>query len=42
MFSFEKRINKKLYVPEIIDLNIDDLDQIKIQDDKEKVAFEDF
>lgn len=41
-FSFEKRINKKLYVPEIIDLDIDDLDQIKIQDDKDKIAFEDF
>ncbi len=41
-FSFEKRMNKKLYVPEIIDLYIDNLDQIKLQDDKEKIAFEDF
>lgn len=41
-FSFEKRTNKRLYVPEIIDLDINDLDQIRLQDDKEKVAFEDF
>jgi len=41
-FSFEQRINKRLFVPEIIDLDINDLDQIKLQDDKEKIAFEDF
>ena len=41
-FSFEQRINKRLYVPDIIDLDINDLDQIKIQNDKEKIAFEDF
>lgn len=41
-FSFEKRTNKRLYVPEIIDLDINDLDQIRLQDDKEKIAFEDF
>lgn len=41
-FSFEQRINKRLFVPEIIDLDINDLDQIKIQNDKEKIAFEDF
>ena len=28
-FSFEQRINKRLFVPEIIDLDINDLDQIK-------------
>lgn len=41
-FSFEKRTNKRLYVPELIDLDINDLDQIRLQDDKEKVSFEDF
>lgn len=41
-FSFEQRINKRLFVPDIIDLDINDLDQIKIQNDKEKIAFEDF
>jgi len=41
-FSFEQRINKRLFVPEIIDLDINDLDQIKIQDDMDKIAFEDF
>lgn len=41
-FSFEQRINKRLFVPDIIDLDINDLDQIKIQNDKDKIAFEDF
>lgn len=41
-FSFEQRINKRLFVPEIIDLDINDLDEIKFQDDKNKIAFEDF
>lgn len=41
-FSFDQRINKKLFVPEIIDLDINDLDKIELQDDKEKIAFEDF
>lgn len=41
-FSFEQRINKRLFVPDIIDLDINDLDQIKFQDDKNKIAFEDF
>lgn len=41
-FSFEQRINKRLFVPEIIDLDINDLDQIKIQNDSDKIAFEDF
>lgn len=41
-FSFDKRTNKKLYVPNIVGLKIDELDKIKLQDDKEKIAFEDF
>ncbi|MDD2907693.1 MAG: UPF0489 family protein [Candidatus Gracilibacteria bacterium] len=41
-FSFEKRQNKKLYVPEIIDLDINDLDNIQVQNDVDKIAFEDF
>lgn len=41
-FSFEQRKNKKLYIPEIIDLSINDLDKIQIQDDFSKIAFEDF
>lgn len=41
-FSFEQRNNKKLFVPEIIDLGILDLDKIEIQDDLDKIAFEDF
>ncbi|MDD3145430.1 MAG: UPF0489 family protein [Candidatus Gracilibacteria bacterium] len=41
-FSFEQRKNKKLFVPEIIDLDIGDLDKIEIQDDLDKIAFEDF
>ncbi len=41
-FSFEKRKNKRLFVPNIIDLDIKDLDKIKLQDDKDKIAFEDF
>ena len=39
-FSYEKRNNKKLYVPEII--KIDNLYDIKLQQDKGKIAFEDF
>ncbi len=41
-FSFEQRKNKKLYVPEIIDLDIWDLDKIEIQDNLDNIAFEDF
>lgn len=41
-FSFKKRINKRLFVPEIIDLDIWNLDKIEIQDDLGKIAFEDF
>jgi len=41
-FSFEQRINKRLFIPEVIDLDINNLDQIKIQNDKNKIAFEDF
>jgi hypothetical protein len=40
VFSLEKRKNKKLWVPELI--KIDSFDEIKLQDDKEKIAFEDF
>jgi hypothetical protein len=36
VFSKEKR----LYVPEIVSIN--DFNEIKLQDDKEKIAFEDF
>ena len=39
-FSYEKRKNKKLYVPELIE--IDNFSEIKLQDDKKKIAFEDF
>ena len=39
-FSFDKRKNKKLYVPKLIKIN--SFDDIKLQDDKEKIAFEDF
>jgi len=39
-FSFEKRENKKLWVPEL--KKIDSFDEIKLQDDSEKIAFEDF
>ncbi len=39
-FSFKQRKNKKLWVPKLI--KIDNFDKIKLQDDKEKVAFEDF
>jgi len=39
-FSFDKRENKKLYVPKLIKIN--SFDDIKLQDDKEKIAFEDF
>lgn len=39
-FSYNKRENKRLYVPELIE--IDNFDDIKLQDDKEKIAFEDF
>jgi len=39
-FSIEKRKNKKLFIPKLI--NIKNLDQIKIQSDKNKIAFEDY
>ncbi len=39
-FSHDLRKNKKLYVPEL--KIIDSLDDIELQDDKEKIAFEDF
>ena len=39
-FSFDKRQNKKLFVPEIIEAQ--SFDEIKFQDDLEKIAFEDF
>lgn len=39
-FSYDKRKNKKLYVPELIEIN--SFDEIKFQDDLEKLAFEDF
>ena len=39
-FSFDKRQNKKLFVPEIIESK--SFDEIKFQDDLEKIAFEDF
>lgn len=39
-FSFDKRVNKKLYVPSVI--NIENTDEIELQDDIEKIAFEDF
>lgn len=41
-FSFEKRNNKKIYVPSIIDLDINDFEKICIQNNKEKIAFEDY
>jgi len=41
-FSFGLRKNKKLYIPSIIDIDINELDKIEIQDDKSKIAFEDF
>ena len=39
-FSFDKRQNKKLFVPEISEAK--SFDEIKFQDDLEKIAFEDF
>lgn len=39
-FSFEKRKNKKIWVPEIIESK--NFSEIKLQDDREKIAFEDF
>ena len=39
-FSFDKRQNKKLFVPEIIEAK--SFDEIKFRDDLEKIAFEDF
>ena len=39
-FSFDKRQNKKLFVPETIEAK--SFDEIKFQDDLEKIAFEDF
>jgi len=39
-FSFSSRKNKKIWVPELI--KIDNFSEIKLQKDKEKVAFEDF
>ncbi len=39
-FSFEKRKNKKLWVPKLIKTKI--FNEILLQDDEEKIAFEDF
>lgn len=39
-FSFNNRVNKKLYIPSLIKIN--NLDDIKLQKDKDKIAFEDF
>ncbi len=39
-FSYENRKNKKLFVPSL--LEIDNYDDIKLQDKKEKIAFEDY
>lgn len=39
-FSFDERDNKKLFVPELKKIN--SFDEIELQDDKSKVAFEDF
>lgn len=39
-FSYDKRKNKKLYIPNII--KIKNFEEIKLQDDIEKIAFEDF
>ena len=39
-FSFSKRKNKRLYIPSLIKIN--SFDDIKLQEDKEKIAFEDF
>lgn len=39
-FSYEKRKNKKIFVPSLIEAK--DFSEIKLQDDKEKIAFEDF
>ncbi len=41
-FSYEKRKSKKLYVPSVVDIDITDLDKIQLQDDKSKIAFEDY
>lgn len=40
-FSFDKVKNKKIYVPNLIDIDIWDLDKIELQNDKNKVAFQD-
>lgn len=39
-FSFDKRINKKIFVPALIEAK--NFDEIKLQDDKDKISFEDF
>lgn len=39
-FSFDKRKNKKIFVPNLIEVK--SFDEIKLQDDLEKIAFEDF
>lgn len=39
-FSFDKRLNKKLYIPALKEIS--SFDEIELQDDKEKIAFEDF
>jgi len=41
-FSFEQRENKSIFIPEIITLDISELDKVQIQNDKTKIAFEDF
>ncbi len=38
-FSYDKRNNKRLYIPSLINAKIDD---ISLQDNKAKIAFEDF
>jgi len=39
-FSFDQRDNKKIYIPKLIEIN--NFEDIKLQEDKEKIAFEDF
>lgn len=39
-FSLDKRENKQLFIPKLIEIN--DFEKIKLQQDKSKIAFEDF
>lgn len=41
-FSFEQRKNKEIYVPNIVEITDTQLDKIELQDDTNKIAFEDF